>query len=129
MSSNSQNVDLWPFILATPNLPFFPPTTTATPNLHTTSSGHVVSPRSGPHAIQDIVLEEARKGSPAGSRRGSAQSITGGQHVFGAGLPPTEPHSNPRRGSATGSYGLPVPPDWIRGGFLNNFKDLSFFGQ
>ena len=30
------------------------------------------------------------------------------------GLPPLEPALNPRRGSATGSFGLPVPPDWIR---------------
>ena len=29
------------------------------------------------------------------------------------GLPPTD-QSNPRRGSATGSYGLPVPPEWMR---------------
>jgi len=30
------------------------------------------------------------------------------------GLPPPEPLINPRRGSATGSYGLPVPPEWLR---------------
>jgi len=30
------------------------------------------------------------------------------------GLPPAEPPLNPRRGSATGSYGLPVPPEWLR---------------
>lgn len=32
----------------------------------------------------------------------------------GSGLPPSEPVSNPRRGSTTGSFGLPVPPDWVR---------------
>ena len=52
-----------------------------------------------------------RRGSAPDSRRGSNQSI--GQAMYG-GLPPLEPSSNPRRGSATGSYGLPVPPDWIR---------------
>ena len=30
------------------------------------------------------------------------------------GLQPPEPLINPRRGSATGSYGLPVPPEWLR---------------
>jgi hypothetical protein len=29
-------------------------------------------------------------------------------------VPPPEPLINPRRGSATGSYGLPVPPEWLR---------------
>ena len=29
-------------------------------------------------------------------------------------MPNPEPLLNPRRGSATGSYGLPVPPDWMR---------------
>ena len=31
-----------------------------------------------------------------------------------AGLPPEGPTLNPRRGSKTGSYGLPVPPEWLR---------------
>ena len=32
------------------------------------------------------------------------------------GLPPDLPPTNPRRGSATGSYGLPCPPEWMRRG-------------
>ncbi len=55
-----------------------------------------------------------RRGSAPDSRRGSTNSISGsGTGVFG-GLPPPEPQINPRRGSATGSYGLPVPPEWLR---------------
>ena len=30
------------------------------------------------------------------------------------GLPPEGPTFNPRKGSCTGSYALPVPPDWLR---------------
>ena len=30
------------------------------------------------------------------------------------GLPPEGPTSNPRKGSCTGSYALPVPPEWLR---------------
>lgn len=33
--------------------------------------------------------------------------------IFGT-LNISEPLINPRRGSATGSYGLPVPPEWLR---------------
>ena len=53
-------------------------------------------------------------------RRGSC--VVGGERgraspappSMGAGLPPMEPTNNPRRGSATGSFGLPVPPEWVR---------------
>ena len=31
-----------------------------------------------------------------------------------AGLPPEGPTFNPRKGSCTGSYALPVPPEWLR---------------
>ena len=51
------------------------------------------------------------------SRRGSQQSLTGGGVMpFYGGLPPpnSEHLTNPRRGSVTGSYTLPVPPDWYR---------------
>ena len=30
------------------------------------------------------------------------------------GLPPEGPTKNPRKGSCTGSYALPVPPEWLR---------------
>ena len=30
------------------------------------------------------------------------------------GLPPEGPTFNPRKGSCTGSYALPVPPQWLR---------------
>ena len=30
------------------------------------------------------------------------------------GLPPEGPTFNPRKGSCTGSYALPVPPEWLR---------------
>ena len=33
---------------------------------------------------------------------------------FYGGLPPEGPTINPRRGSTTGSYALPVPPEWLR---------------
>ena len=56
---------------------------------------------------------ERLQSSNPGSRRGSNHSLTGNASMYG-GLPPLEPQSNPRRGSATGSYGLPVPPDWMR---------------
>ena len=69
----------------------------------TTSSSVGVNP--------PLLVGLERRGSAPDSRRGSNQSI--GQAMYG-GLPPLEPSSNPRRGSATGSYGLPVPPDWIR---------------
>ena len=69
----------------------------------TTSSSSVVNP--------PLLVGLERRGSAPDSRRGSNHSI--GQAMYG-GLPPLEPSSNPRRGSATGSYGLPVPPDWIR---------------
>ena len=75
----------------------------------TTSSSSVVNP--------PLLVGLERRGSAQAlgsapdSRRGSNQST--GQAMYG-GLPPLEPSSNPRRGSATGSYGLPVPPDWIR---------------
>ena len=54
--------------------------------------------------------------SPAASRRASTPlgTATSAAAAPGAGLPPPEPSTNPRRGSATGSYGLPVPPDWAR---------------
>ena len=38
-------------------------------------------------------------------------------HLLGkyyGGLPPEGPTFNPRKGSCTGSYALPVPPDWLR---------------
>ena len=69
----------------------------------TTSSSVGVNP--------PLLVGLERRGSAPDSRRDSNQSI--GQAMYG-GLPPLEPSSNPRRGSATGSYGLPVPPDWIR---------------
>ena len=47
--------------------------------------------------------------SPIESRRGSQQTAG-----YGGLPPPTGLLSNPRRGSATGSYGLPVPPEWMR---------------
>ena len=70
---------------------FFPPS--APPN-SLSSGGTPLSPPCGPDPT-----------SAPTSRRGSQQSMTGPQG-FG-GLPPSEPQNNPRRGSATGSYGLP----------------------
>jgi hypothetical protein len=58
------------------------------------------------------IIFGVRRGSAPDSRRGSQSSITGTSGY--GGLPPPEPQINPRRGSATGSYGLPVPPEWIR---------------
>lgn len=59
--------------------------------------------RRGSHGSQLLQLQLRHGGSQLG--------LSGGP---GGGLPPTEPVCNPRRGSATGSFGLPVPPEWIR---------------
>ncbi len=57
------------------------------------------------------------------SRRSSQHSMPG----FG-GLPP-ENQPNPRRGSATGSYGLPVPPDWLRSRLNNPGSKMVLSGR
>ena len=62
-----------------------------------------------PPPLTPCLPPEERRGSAPESRRGSQHSMTG----YG-GLPPSGPHHNPRRGSATGSYGIPVPPEWLR---------------
>ncbi len=63
---------------------------------------------SGP--LRRVSTAAAALGDPVDHRRGSYH-LAGG----GAGLPPIEPPSgNPRRGSVTGSFGLPVPPEWLR---------------
>lgn len=59
----------------------------------------------------------------SGSRRGSQNSMTG----YYGGLPPLD-QSNPRRGSATGSYGIPVPPDWMRNRNVVTSKSGSLLG-
>lgn len=59
----------------------------------------------------------------SGSRRGSQNSMTG----YYGGLPPLD-QSNPRRGSATGSYGIPVPPDWLRNRNVVATKSGSLLG-
>ena len=48
------------------------------------------------------------------SRRGSQHSLTGIMPFYGGLPPPSERLTNPRRGSVTGSYTLPVPPEWYR---------------
>ena len=99
---------------------------------------HVVNPATAPggEVVSPVVQYaigggDGRRGSAPASRRESACSQDGGgrpvvQPSSGhtlmspstghyGGLPPLEPTLNPRRGSATGSFGLPVPPEWVKG--------------
>ena len=94
-----------------PEWPSAPPAVPAT-SPTTVQSGVVISP-----VVQHALGGGSRRGSAPGSRRGSQGSYQGGTAVspgLYGGLPPVEPTLNPRRGSATGSFGLPVPPDWLR---------------
>ena len=97
-----------------------PPSTVSLKHQRRNSSGGehktpAASPTAGSLHLPDIPahLRKTSAGSdisPALSRRGSLHG----------GLPPpvqvlADPQAyNPRRGSATGSFGLPVPPEWLR---------------
>ena len=72
-----------------------PPTGTqsATPQSPTSSGGQPLNP-------QAWATTDARSGSSPTIGHGGLP-------------PPSAPQFNPRRGSCTGSYGLPVPPDWL----------------
>lgn len=99
----------------------------------------VVDPASAPGPVMSPVVQYAlagRRGSAPTSRRGSQSSQGGGvpthhsispsSGMYG-GLPPVEPMLNPRRGSATGSFGLPVPPDWVKAHGGQDFRRGSAY--
>lgn len=72
----------------------------------------VTPPSAGNSSSSSPMSLQLRRGScVVGGDRGRASPAP---PSMGAGLPPVEPTNNPRRGSATGSFGLPVPPDWVR---------------
>ena len=76
--------------------PALPPKRFSSSYLQGAGSEEDVQDRRGSHGSQLLQLQLRHGGSGSG------------------GLPPLEPVYNPRRGSATGSFGLPVPPDWVR---------------
>ena len=66
-------------------------------------------------ALPSLFLFPTTHHQTSESRRGSqTQSLTGIMPFYGGLPPPSERLTNPRRGSVTGSYTLPVPPDWYR---------------
>ena len=65
-------------------------------------------------ALPSLLLFPTTHHQTSESRRGSQQSLTGIMPFYGGLPPPSERLTNPRRGSVTGSYTLPVPPDWYR---------------
>ena len=66
-------------------------------------------------ALPSLFLFPTTHHQTSESRRGSqTQSLSGIMPFYGGLPPPSERLTNPRRGSVTGSYTLPVPPDWYR---------------
>ncbi|XP_059094328.1 band 7 protein CG42540-like isoform X1 [Tigriopus californicus] len=99
-----------------PSAPILPQSTAVTRTLPDQIPIYSSANTSGNYMVGSPPVNSASPSPSLQLKRGSC--VVGDRRVSpippGSGLPPAEPLANPRRGSTTGSFGLPVPPDWVR---------------